>query len=448
MDKGADLIAAISTATGPGAVAMIRLSGRGALDALGRFFKPNRSLVDNPRQLILGKVVSHLDGALLDHAMAAWFPGPSSFTGEDSVELQGHGGSLLPKLTLELALASGARLARPGEFTERAFLNGRLSLDQAEAVAEIVASESRAEARIAAKALDGALRGRVLPLFDSLKGSLAFLTGILDFEEDWTERNSNRVLEELGRLKEGMGELIELRKSGKPYREGLRVVLAGPPNAGKSALFNALLGKRRAMVSTVPGTTRDYLTASVTWSSVRVELVDTAGLRDGGQDELESMGQELAREQISDADLVLWLHDGLEPPCPVSLDREHSPPILEVWNKADGHPNPGGPEGPPGPWISAMTGRGLAALKEEILKMAGVSEDGVPEIVPNLRQQIALEQSYACLLQAEGSLLAGEVPEIAGMILRDSLDHLGAITGRVFTDELLEEVFRHFCLGK
>jgi tRNA modification GTPase len=426
---------------------MVRVSGEGTLSILERVFRIKGGLSQRPRRLVSGKVVDPDGEKLLDHAMAVYFPGPDSFTGEDSGEIQGHGGGVLPRLVLELVLRNGARLARPGEFTERAFLNGRLGLDQAEAVAEIVASESEAEARIAARALDGALGERVGPLFGKLKGSLAFLTGVLDFEEDWTEEDRARLSSELAEILSGLDALLELRRGGRLYRDGLRVVLAGPPNAGKSRLFNALLGKNRALVSTVPGTTRDYLVAAVSWGPVKVELVDTAGLREEGQDELEAMGQDLALEQIGESDLVVWLHDLTAPPAGMALEREKSPPIIECWNKLDALDSPPGPQAP-GLAISAATGEGLEPLKEAILSRVGVSETKIPDLVPNLRQQLALEEARDHLSQALAALDQGEVPEIAGILLRRSLDALGAITGTVFTDDLLTEVFRHFCLGK
>jgi tRNA modification GTPase len=396
----------------------------------------------------LGKIRDPETGALLDHALAAWFPGPWSFTGEDSGEIQGHGGGTLPRLVLELVLRSGARLARPGEFTERAFLNGRLSLDQAEAVAEIVASESEAEAKIAARALDGALKERVAPIFESLKGALARLTGILDFEEDWTERDCRWLTRELGALEESLRELIELRKSGRMWREGVKVVLAGLPNAGKSELFNALLGKRRALVSSIPGTTRDYITAVLEWGRVRVELVDTAGLREEADGELERMGQDLALEQLGEADLIIWLHDLAAPEVVPPPRFPGGAQVIEVWNKADlMHPDHPLAQ-PPGLRVSALRRSGLDKLRGEVLKRAGVSGGAVPDLVPNIRQQMALEKSRACLSEALRTLSEGEAPEIAGIILRSSLDHLGCVCGRVFTEDLLAEVFRHFCLGK
>jgi tRNA modification GTPase len=405
--------------------------------------------------------------------MGVFFPGPGSFTGEDSAEIHCHGGGVVPGLVLEAALASGARLARPGEFTERAFLNGRLSLDQAEAVAEIVAAESEAEAAIAARALDGALAARVAPLSGGLLAAQAGLASVLDFEADWTEGDRGRLLSELAPLETGLAALLDLRRAGRVFRDGAKVVLAGPPNAGKSSLFNALLGRRRALVSDVAGTTRDYLAAPVAWVRVRIELVDTAGLRDGGQDELEAMGIGLALEQMAGADLVLWLRDlslpggGEPPPAAAGPVREgegeeaviapagpaaaspppRRPPLLEVWNKSDLAPGSAVP--PPGAVrVSAATGEGLDGLRRAVLERLGAEGPRLPEIVPNIRQERALADALDALRRARASLEGGEVPEIAGILLKEARDSLDLVTGRTMTEDLLAEVFSRFCLGK
>ncbi|MDR2353225.1 MAG: tRNA uridine-5-carboxymethylaminomethyl(34) synthesis GTPase MnmE [Deltaproteobacteria bacterium] len=470
MSNGGELIAAISTATGPGAVAVIRLSGAGVLEALEKCFQSEYVLQEKPRELLFGKIIHPSSRRLLDHVLAVFFPGPNSFTGEDSAEIQGHGGSVLPRLVLEAVLASGARLARPGEFTERAFLNGKLSLDQAEAVAEIVAAESEAEAAIAAKTLDGALRDKIFPLANRFLKVLANLTVVLDFEEEWEPADYLNLANSLDSLEKDLQELLDFRQNGRIYRDGLKAVLAGPPNAGKSSLFNALIGKKRALVSQIPGTTRDYLTTSLTWESIRINLVDTAGLREEGADELEAMGRDLALEQIEDADLVLWVQDLTAPPLSPPVLNNPQTFLLEVWNKADLRDNlpasdfslTANPKKPASSsmsqdntrdilkplWVSALTGFGLADLKQTILQMLGVKDRAIPEIVPNLRQELALKGSLRKLGEAKEALAGGEYPEIVGILIREAADSLGLITGRILTEDLLTEVFSHFCLGK
>jgi tRNA modification GTPase len=411
--------------------------------------------------MVFGNLVDPISQKTIDQVLAVYFPGPGAFTGEDSAEIHGHGGSTVPRLILEALLASGARLARPGEFTLRAFLNSRLSLDQAEAVAELVASQSEAEAAIAARHLEGALAKKLEPTFAKLMEAAAFLTSELDFmdEDEWSEARSDHLLAILKDAQGDLERLLELRMTGRVFRDGLRVVLAGPPNAGKSSLFNALLGRDRALVNPMPGTTRDYLEGYVSWSGLKVELVDTAGLREDG-DELESQGQALTQRELEQAEVIVWLNDLSKPetrmPPPV-FSNPNGPKLIEVWNKADiglGPPpaeNPGHPDHPEKPYyrtISALTGQGLDGLKQDILGFFLTPTSLNPELVPNLRQQKALEEGLDYINATVKSLEDGQAPDIASLEIKGALEALGRITGRVLTEDLLEEVFSRFCLGK
>ena len=456
-----DLIAALATPSGPGAVGVVRLSGEGAADCLSKIFSSWRALVRKPRTMVLGRLVDPAEGAppaegaALDQALAVFFPAPGSFTGEDCAEIHCHGGSTAPRLALEAVLSAGARLARPGEFTQRAFLNGRLSLDQAEAVAELVAAQSQAEAALAARHLEGALSRKINPLFESLRAIAADLAAALDFlDEEWTEADRDSLLSRLSELAGGLASVIALGREGRIYRDGLRVVLAGPPNAGKSSLFNALLGRDRALVSPRPGTTRDYLEASVSWSGLRAELVDTAGLRSDGADELESQGQLLSMRELERADVVLWLRDLADPEAegPPALEGAK---ILSIGSKADLAEAAASEttsrktaSGEPPLVVSAVTGSGLERLKEAVLALAGAQEGPGPEVVPNLRQRRALEDCLERVKTAQEALEGQMPPDIAAIELKDALTALGAVTGATFTDDLLEEVFSRFCLGK
>jgi tRNA modification GTPase len=421
------------------------LSGTGALPALKKIFSAKTDLAQKPKSLVLGKVINPATKTVIDQALASYFPGPNSFTGEDSAEIQGHGGTTVPRLILEAAILAGARLARPGEFTQRAFLNGRLSLDQAEAVADLVASQSEAEAALASRHLQGALSTALTPVNDQLKGLLARLTAALDFEEEWGDKEGKDLNLKLSDLIENLEELIKIRQSGRIFRDGLRVVLAGPPNAGKSSLFNCLLGHERALVSQRPGTTRDYLEAAVSWSGIRVELVDTAGLREKSNDELESLGQELTRRELDRADIVVWLND-LTSDQVSSPDEEKLPTkLITIWNKADLRPEMK-PEN--ALTISAITGQGLDALKAAILDMVGVIPNHNPEFVPNLRQQNTLENCL-CSVKAAKKALEERLPlDIISLELSEALSTLGLITGQTMTEDILSEVFSHFCIGK
>ena len=441
-----DLIAAIATATGPGAVGIVKLSGEGAKDCFLKVATNARAAINKPRTMVLSKVSDPLSGEVVDQALVVWFPAQTSYTGEDLAEIHGHGGSMVPRLLLEAVLSAGARLARPGEFTQRSFLNGLLSLDQAEAIAELAASQSRAEAALAARHLDGALIQMIQPIKDELKSSLANITVILDFiDEEWTRENQNNLLDSLSFAEEDLEAAVALGQEGRIYRDGLRVVLAGAPNAGKSSLFNALLGRERALVNPKPGTTRDYLEASVSWSGLRVELVDTAGLRSEGADELESQGQELAKRELEKADVALWLKDLSDPSAEDPPDDEDlEEKLLVVHSKADLAQIREGVELA----VSSVTGSGLDRLKAAILDMVGAEDGQEPDAVPNLRQLRALEE---CLVHVKAAILALDTlsaPDLVALELKYATQALGQVSGGFFTEDVLDEVFSHFCVGK
>ncbi|MDR2301762.1 MAG: tRNA uridine-5-carboxymethylaminomethyl(34) synthesis GTPase MnmE [Deltaproteobacteria bacterium] len=449
----ADLIAAIATATGPGAVSVVRLSGFGADKALAQVFVAHLDPAKNPRAMVYGQLVHPQSKELIDRVLAVYFPAPHSFTGEDSAEIFGHGGSTVPRLILEAVLAAGARLANPGEFTQRAFLNDRLSLDQAEAVADLVAAQSEAEAALAVRHLEGTLSAKIKPVIDQTVDLQAELVAILDFEEDWDDDQRDRIIASLGRVYGKIFDLAEKGKNLRVFRDGLRIVLTGLPNAGKSSLFNALLGRDRALVSPRPGTTRDYLEAMVSWDGLRVELVDTAGLGSesgaesgaGSGDELEGLGQALALRELKDADVIVRLRSITQPgpdQAPQTWDGEK---ILTVWSKTDLAPGPL-PQNSLG--VSALTGEGLDALKQSVLKKVGLVKGLKPEIVPNLRQRIALEAALERIGQARQALLDRLPPDIAALEVSLALESLNRITGRVLTDDILSQVFEKFCLGK
>ncbi|MDR1395674.1 MAG: tRNA uridine-5-carboxymethylaminomethyl(34) synthesis GTPase MnmE [Deltaproteobacteria bacterium] len=446
MKGSADLIAALATPPGIGAVAMVRLSGPGLLEALDKILVTRADLRRHPREMCLARIKGPEGDRIVDEVLAVYFPEPRSFTGEDCAEIQGHAGPAVPRLVLEAVLKAGARLAGPGEFTQRAFLNGRLSLDQAEAVAELVAAQSQSEAVLAARQLSGALRDCLDPITARLTSLMAKLTAVLDFEESWEDEDRAGMAQELDRLLEEVRHLISLRKNGRLFREGLRLVLAGPPNSGKSSLFNALLGLDRALVSPRPGTTRDYLEAAVSWSGIRVELVDTAGLWADSLDEIDRLGQERTRQQMEGSDLIVWLMD-LTARQPVP-PPETGAPLLIVWTKSDlASPEElaraGGRL-----TVSSKSAAGLAGFKEECLKMLGLKSQETPDLVPNLRHQQALEKTLVSAEAAASALAEGLPPDIVNLELQEALSHLGLITGRVMTEDLLQEVFSRFCIGK
>ena len=308
-----DTICAISTALG-GAVSIVRVSGPDAEKNCGRLWHGRTSLGETrARELALGRL-SSIDGELIDpQCLAVRMPGPHSYTGEDVVELQCHGGALCARLALDALLKTGCRLAEPGEFTKRAFLNGRMDLTQAEAVADLIGAGSEAALRLAGRHLEGRLGERIRSLHGTVSDVLAEVTSRLDFPEeelDW--RDPQDMIDGLVVVRTELTELLRTRREGEVLRGGLSLVIIGPPNAGKSSLLNHLLGRNRAIVTDIPGTTRDTIEAPLVIRGIPLRLMDTAGIRDGG-DVVEQAGMSRARECAEAADLVIWLVDATRP---------------------------------------------------------------------------------------------------------------------------------------
>lgn len=445
-------IAAISTAPMVGAVAVIRLSGPDSLAVLKRVFQPVGERDWRPRQMRFGRVVDPVDGSLLDEALAVWFPAPKSFTGEDSAEIQGHGGTVVAARVLRAVLRAGAALAAPGEFTRRAFMNSRLDLAQAEAVADLVAAQSDAEAALAARQLSGRLSEKIEAVHQAVFSALSDLEADIDFSEDLAPLDMAAFQASLT-----AGALIPLQKlladgrAGRPFKDGLRLALVGAPNVGKSSLFNALAGDDRALVSAVPGTTRDFITTEALWGGLRVELCDTAGLSDSPVDELDALGQERSRVQLELADIVLWVGDCTLPKAGSDQGLGQILPsgkTLMVWNKID-LGSPPQRKGESCLMVSARTGQGLNELKAAILRLATGREHPVPpEVAPNLRHQALLTQAGEFLAACLTAAANGLPPDICAYELRSALDSLGAIRGRTTPDDILNEIFGRFCLGK
>ncbi|HRT29271.1 MAG TPA: tRNA uridine-5-carboxymethylaminomethyl(34) synthesis GTPase MnmE [Kiritimatiellia bacterium] len=450
------VIAAIATAAGPAGVSIVRVSGAGVLEVGDRLVPGLRC---PPSQRAAGtffhaRVTHPVTGAGVDDAVFLIYRAPHSYTGEDTLEIQGHGGALPSRRLLEAVLAAGARLAEPGEFTRRAFLNGRMDLTQAEAVCDLIQSRTERAAHVARAQLDGALGGRVASLYDAVTAVCAEVEHLLDFDEGelpplFTERASER-------LTACMTEMEQLAASwheGHLIREGALVVLAGRPNVGKSSLMNALLGTRRAIVHDLPGTTRDAIEESLVLYGVPLRLVDTAGLRDA-QDGVEREGVERARAVIHQADLILYLVDGSVPQSETLDEVCAAFPagrVMVVVTKCD-LPAAAPLEIPPElayMRVSAKSGEGLEALKRMVAETLGVTEETYGQPIVSLRHitelRTALEQSQ----EARAALDAGESGLVlAAGHLRGAAEALGRMIGRVYTEDLLDTIFSRFCVGK
>ena len=439
-----DTIVAVATAPGSGGVGIVRLSGPAA-PAIAREVCGGRAL--RPRQARHARFLDAA-GEAIDDGIALLFAAPASYTGEDVVELQGHGNPVLLQALVARCCALGARMARPGEFTQRAFLNGRLDLAQAEAVADLVAAGDLTAARAARRSLDGAFSRRVDALAESLVAIRVHVEAAIDFADEPLETLGGSALAAgLAEARDDLAALLAAAGRGRRLRDGLHAVIVGPPNAGKSSLLNALAGSERAIVTDIAGTTRDLLHETVRVDGVELNLVDTAGLREGG-DAIEREGMRRARAELERADLAIVVLDGREPEAgraAVADAIAGVPQVLWLYNKADllADPDAGGDA----LWISARTGAGLDEVHRRLHDLAGGSVSGEGEFTARARHVDALQRAAAAVGHARRQLGEG-VLELAAESLREAHDLLGEITGRIAPDDLLGHIFATFCIGK
>lgn len=445
-----DTIAAIATAPGSGGVGIIRLSGPRARwigeSITGRPLRPRHAHYATFRD---GQ------GEVLDDGIALYFVAPASYTGEDVVELQGHGGRAVLQSVLSRCLELGARMARPGEFSERAFLEGRLDLAQAEAVADLIAAGDARAARAARRALDGEFSTRVESIAQGLLEVRVHVEAAIDFADEPLDTLGGGLLRaRMEELDRGLEALLAAAERGRRLRDGLHAVIVGPPNAGKSSLLNALAGRERAIVTEVAGTTRDLLQEQVHVEGVELTLVDTAGLREGG-DAIEREGMRRARGELARADLALAVLDARDPAAglaAVADSIEGVPSTLVVHNKADllqGDAADAVSVADGSILVSARTGEGLdtlrVALARAVTGTAGTAAGG--EFTARARHVEALREAASEVGQAR-RWLASEQLELAAEALRLAHEALGTITGRVDADTLLGHIFSTFCVGK
>jgi tRNA modification GTPase len=434
-----DTIAAIATPAGRGGIGIVRVSGRAvpaiAQALLGRLPAPRHATFAAFRDV---------GGARIDEGIALYFPAPHSYTGEAVLELQGHGGPVVMNLLLEACVGAGARLAEPGEFTRRAFLNGRLDLAQAEAVADLIDASSREAARSAMRSLSGEFSAAIGALVAELVSLRALVEAMLDFPEEEVDAiHLQDARARLGRLRAALDAVLAKSRQGSLLRSGVHVVLAGRPNVGKSSLLNRLAGEERAIVASVPGTTRDALREPVQIEGVPLVLVDTAGLRTA-PDPIEQLGMARAREELGRADVVLEVREagagdaGLES-LPGTAER------IRVYNKIDIAPDFVLPAGEEAVLVSAKTGAGLEELRSRIVRAAGWSDTGESVFLARARHVRALEEARGDLARATEAL---QQWELFAEELRLAQRSLGTITGEVSADDLLGEIFARFCIGK
>jgi tRNA modification GTPase len=454
-----DTIAALATPHGEGGISVIRISGEKALTVAMNLFDSASSIFPPPSQKVLfGEIRDPDSGQVIDEVLLTYFKKPNSYTGEHVVEISGHGGTLVSTTLLQLILKQGVRLAEPGEFTRRAFINGRLDLTQAEAVADLIDAASTKALNTAVSQLKGGLSGRINKLFEQLLAVQAQLEAAIDFsEEGLTFQSRETTGRQIEDVKKEMLLLVKSFRQGKIIREGMRVTLVGKPNVGKSSLLNSLVQEDRAIVTDIPGTTRDTLEERVRIKDIHVVVVDSAGLRDNPE-MIEEEGIRRTRIALEQSDLALVLFDPSQP-----IDDNDELLMNEVgdklrcvlFNKSDLKQN----------WtkdsiknflqsqkpisLSAKTGYGLENLKEAIYNHAILGErTGESIAITRERHRDHLQQAADALSTASKSMNSGCSEELIAVDVTLAMEHLGSVLGKTFAEDLLDKIFGQFCIGK
>lgn len=439
-----DTIAAISTPPGEGAVALIRISGPEALPIASRILKAMEPVCNWPaRRSTFAEIIG--EGVVMDQVLATVFRSPHSYTSEDMVEIACHGGIFLAAQILELVLHHGARAAEPGEFTRRAFIHGKLDLTRAEAVMDLIRARTPLALRSAAEQLEGRLGREVNALRAEILATLAHLEAWIDFpEEDIDPATGTALLAQMQETLQRVEKLLATAGEGRLLREGVRVAIVGRPNAGKSSLLNRLLGMDRAIVSPIPGTTRDTIEETACLKGILFRLTDTAGLR-STEDPVEKQGVERSRKAMDHADLILHVVDAAEDFEAPALNESE----LLVANKCD-LLAPDATLPPHAIRVSSLTGQGLDTLVDRLVEEAGGRHltSGQSLAAVNARHQALLESAAKSLRAAAGLVARNQAPELTAMELRAALDAVGRIVGAADTEELLGEIFGTFCIGK
>lgn len=446
-----DTIVAIATPAGRGGIGVVRLSGPEARSIAEPMVRLRHPLAAGRARF--GEVVDAATGEVLDEAVVTFFARPHSYTAEDVVEIAAHGSPVLLEYLVGQSIAAGARLAEPGEFTERAFLAGRLDLTQAEAVRDLIEASTLNQARVAARQLGGALSRQVAPVKERLVALIAGLEAGVDFAEDDIETMpADEIAERIAAVEAPLRELERAFEYGRIVHDGLRLAIVGRPNAGKSSLFNRLVERDRAIVTATPGTTRDLVTERVAIGGIPIELIDTAGLRES-TDEAETIGIAKSREAMADADLVLLVVDAsaqVHAEDAKALATMAGRPVLVAANKADLGGDAAALEGARRVVrTSALTGEGVAELRDAIVELSGAA---APEqdtaLVTNLRQRQAVTRSLEGLERAKTASEAGIPHEMILVDLYESLTALDGLTGATTAEDILRLIFSSFCIGK
>ncbi len=455
-----DTIAAISTPIGEAGLGVIRVSGDQAVDIVDRIFRGKRKLTQTGTyQARYGNIIDLKTEKKIDEVICLLMRSPKSFTGENVVEVGCHGGIVALRRILNAILDAGARLAEPGEFSKRAFLNGRIDLVQAEAIIEVITSRTEAAMDVAVKQLEGGLSEKIGDLRQKLIRVMAHLEAALDFPEDEIEGFSeDEIRKHISEVLIGVEDLLKTSQTGKIYREGIKTIIAGRPNVGKSSLLNALLREQRAIVTDIPGTTRDVIEEMINLRGVPLKLVDTAGIRET-EDVVERLGVERSKEFLNRSDLVLLVVDAsreLDSEDRQIIELARNKKIIVVVNKTDLNADFDESELRsllPAERIvktSLVEEQGLEHLTDAIMEMIFegkvVSTDQT--IITNLRHQRALEDSLQSLLRTRDSIEANMPYDFVTIDLKAAIEQIGMVTGESLTEDIIDQIFAEFCLGK
>ena len=459
-----DVIAAVATGANPTAIGIVRVSGEGCAALCERVFRAanGRPLADQPpRRMVFGEMLDR-EGRVIDRGLAVRFPGPNSYTGEESAEFHCHGSPVVLRELLSALFAAGARQAGPGEFTKRAFLNGRMDLTEAEAVIDLIDAETAAAARNAAAQLDGGLRRVLEPIQDALLEITSRFYAVVDYpDEDIEDVRPEEIAAALRDAAGRLGRLLDTCRRGRVLKSGVRTAIVGRPNAGKSSLLNALAGYERAIVTDIPGTTRDTVEESAVCGGVLLRLIDTAGIRDT-EDAVEKLGVERSRQAVASAELVIVLIDGTGDIT--EEDREilelarTAPHYIVAESKSDLLP-PGEarvlslPRGVRGPdaylSLSSVAPGGLRLLEEAVARIFPAGDPGdAGSLLTDQRQEDAARRALDAVERAKAALDAGMTPDAVLTDAEEALDALGELTGRTAKEEIVSRIFSRFCVGK
>lgn len=441
-----ETISAVATPPGEGALGIVRISGDEAFAIAGRLFKaPSRKPLESHR-IYFGQLIDPANGELIDQVLLLTFRAPHSYTGEDVIEFSCHGGSAILQRVLKLTWQHGARPALPGEFTQRAFLNGKMDLAQAEAVADLIRARTQAQQRAALALHEGMLSKQVRQLTDSILSLLAQVEAVIDFSEEIGELDFGQVYEEIQAVLQKIESLIQQAQAGRMLREGVRLAIIGRPNVGKSSLLNRLVGEERAIVTEIPGTTRDVIEEGFSLHGVPVVVMDTAGLRESG-DLVEQVGIERTRKAIEQADVllvVLSAPEGITEADQALLRTLPGKPCLIVLNKIDLIASEQSGLG-----ISALTGQGIDRLKEALAERLQLSDINTESLlITHARHANAMQEAVHHLEHALDTLDASLPVDFLSIDLRGAWQALGQITGQTVSEAIIERIFRDFCIGK